>query len=216
MPGEERGYTSRLWAGKRTEAEVLANAREAFKGLSLRIDNVWKQYELLTGDKRAAAEAWSKDIKSLITWRDLLNKYMGDGSFKSHFDRGKVQQILHMSESRGTMENFLKSGAAYVHTTTALLWVNQWRLFGELITEFIKIGTPEQDNKMDIDEGSPEKDNKIALKSIKVKTKQALAKLKAAKPKKSTKLKAEKTNKSLTTAQANLAVLADMRRSLGR
>ncbi len=100
MPGEQRVYTSSLWTGKKTEAEVFANAREVFKGVSLRIENVKNQKAPTT------AASWGEDIKKLVEWRNKANVYVGNDSKMNTFNYTEMTKLLR--EGVPLLKQFLK------------------------------------------------------------------------------------------------------------
>ena len=293
MPGEERGYTSRLWAGKRTEAEVLANAREAFKGLSLRIDNVKNQRAPST------AASWGADTAALVAWRDKANVYVGNDSKMTAFDLKGIQVLL--TDCKRVVLKFVTDNAASLHTQSPQAWITAMNLFVSGTYEYTKVRTgfdalveafttvegaftyvKKLDNAktrtqelddwvtriklvfenasrdqidlsvIDIETLREPKDSIETFLRVTKKTVPKDARLKvgeacsaystawhvfgqvvasmknpstiAVTPEEArkrmvanlAKVKAAQTNKSLTTAQANLAVLADMRQLLGR
>jgi hypothetical protein len=132
MPGEQRVYMSSLWAGKKTAAEVFANAREAFKGVSLRIDNVKKQKAPST------AASWGEDITKLVKWRDEANKYVGNEAEFPTFHKAERQLLL--TDSRQVVLKFVKDNKVDLHAQTPQVWITAVNRFVDAAGECMKVG----------------------------------------------------------------------------
>jgi hypothetical protein len=132
MPGEQRVYMSSLWAGKKTAAEVFANAREAFKGVSLRIDNVKKQKAPST------AASWGEDITKLVEWRDKANEYLGnEAKFQTVHKAGR--QLL-LIDSKEVVLKFVTDNTVELHAQTPQVWITAVNRFVVAAGECMKIG----------------------------------------------------------------------------
>ena len=132
MPGEQRVYMSRLWAGKKTESEVFANAREAFKGVSLRIDNVKKQKAPTT------AESWGADTTALVEWRNNANVYVGNDSKIPTFHKA-VRQLL-LTDSREVVLKFVTNNVASLHAQSSQGWTTAVNRFVDAAFECMQVG----------------------------------------------------------------------------
>ena len=134
-----RMYTSTSWTGKKTEAEVFERVREAFRGLSARIDNVRVEHGMVRkGDPEAAAK-WRDDGQALVTWRNKAKKHVGEDSLMTAFDWSAMLTLT--DEGVGLVRLFLEANSGAVSVKTSQTWKQVMALFVRAFGEYRKVRT---------------------------------------------------------------------------